>query len=362
MPLMIGIAIFLAVLALLCSYFKSRAEGNGGQSTVHVAANEVEIISQAKRSSDTKAEGREEEEGQQIDNDKDNEERHDQLEGTGRKSNQIISGSVTAAAIVGSAGDRSVMPTGAGGNNIWPSSSASAMPVQLLGAGQNQNIMPFANPVGLQGAGVSPYTSVQGTTLLPHGAPSWQKNTTFVQSTSTSAEQKPGAKAFLSDTSGPNLQPKPASSSSSDNNLFKSCQQQVNLWQYIVVNANSVQRGALLGRGAYAEVYNGHALGTECAIKLYRSTASMEQRKEAMREIRLGASLDHPCTLRVLGWVQNPLQTITELCCGDLKAFYLDKIEKMQYSEIDALRLLRVGQKCCHDFSLVHDVVFSSPN
>ena len=90
-------------------------------------------------------------------------------------------------------------------------------------------------------------------------------------------------------------------------------------------------------------MYKGQALGTECAIKVYRSTASEKQLKEAMHEIRLGASLDHPCTLRILGWVQKPLQMITELCCGDLKAFYLDEIEALQYSEFEALRLLRVG-------------------
>ena len=64
-----------------------------------------------------------------------------------------------------------------------------------------------------------------------------------------------------------------------------------------------------------------------------------------MREIKLGASLDHPCTLRLLGWVREPLQTISELCCGDLKAFYLDKIEVLKYTELQALRLLKVGLK-----------------
>ena len=108
-----------------------------------------------------------------------------------------------------------------------------------------------------------------------------------------------------------------------------------------------VQRGErCLGTGAYAEVYEGRALalGTVCAIKLYRSTASAEQRREAMREIELGASLDHPCTIRILGWVQNPLQIIMELCCGDLKSFYSNKIEMLQHSEMEALRLLKVGQ------------------
>ena len=42
-------------------------------------------------------------------------------------------------------------------------------------------------------------------------------------------------------------------------------------------------------------------------------------------------------------WVRNPLQTITELCCGDLKDFYQDKIEGVKYTESEALRLLKVG-------------------
>ena len=138
--------------------------------------------------------------------------------------------------------------------------------------------------------------------------------------------------------------------SSSQSDVFKSCQDQVNFWHYMTIEIKDLRRGALLGRGAYAEVYKGQALGTECAIKVYRSTASEKQLKEAMHEIRLGASLDHPCTLRILGWVQNPLQMITELCCGDLKAFYSDKIEGFQYSEFDALRLLRVSLSLIFNF------------
>ena len=38
-----------------------------------------------------------------------------------------------------------------------------------------------------------------------------------------------------------------------------------------------------------------------------------------------------------------PLQTITELCDGDLTAFYQDKINDMLYFEWWALRLLRVS-------------------
>ena len=76
-----------------------------------------------------------------------------------------------------------------------------------------------------------------------------------------------------------------------------------------------------------------------------------------MREIQLGASLDHPCTLRLLGWVRSPLQTITELCRGDLKAFYNDKLDGIQFSEATALRLLwesASGLLYLHTVGIIH--------
>ena len=124
---------------------------------------------------------------------------------------------------------------------------------------------------------------------------------------------------------------------------FRSCQARVNLWDFMVFDNSCVERIELLGQGAYAEVYDGKVRGLKCAIKLYRRTASEKQLKEAMGEIRLMASLEHPCTLRLIGWVRQPLQTITELCLGDLKDFYKDEIEGLQYSEFRALMLLRVG-------------------
>ena len=125
--------------------------------------------------------------------------------------------------------------------------------------------------------------------------------------------------------------------------MFKSCQARINLWDLLLIDNSYVERRELLGRGAYAEVYEGQVRGLKCAIKLYRSTASQKQLKEAKREIMLMASLEHPCTLRLVGWVKQPLQTITELCLGDLKDFYKDKIEGLLYSEFRALVLLRVG-------------------
>ena len=124
--------------------------------------------------------------------------------------------------------------------------------------------------------------------------------------------------------------------------LFRSCQARINIWNLILIDNSYVVKEKRLGQGAYAEVYEGRVRDRKCAIKLYRRTASQEHLKEAMREIRLAASLDHPCTLRLIGWVRQPLQTITELCLGDLKDFYNDKIEGLHYSEVRALMLLRV--------------------
>ena len=135
-----------------------------------------------------------------------------------------------------------------------------------------------------------------------------------------------------------------AATTSFGSTLFKTTQAKIGLWKQMEISAADVQRSMRLGQGAYAEVYRGRARGMECAIKMYRVTASAKQKGEAMREIRLGASLDHPNTLRLLGWVRKPLQTITELCCGDLKAFYENKIEVLQYDELQAVRLLKVGK------------------
>ena len=148
---------------------------------------------------------------------------------------------------------------------------------------------------------------------------------------------------YATSLSGPGVSSLASATSFDGSRKFQSCQARIGLWKQMEMNPRSIKRGALLGQGAYAEVYKGQASDVECAIKVYRKTASAKHLEEARREIKLAASLDHPCTLRVLGWTRQPLQTITELCCGDLKAFYLDKIEAMKYSEWQALRLLKVG-------------------
>ena len=61
------------------------------------------------------------------------------------------------------------------------------------------------------------------------------------------------------------------------------------MWKHIEVAAASVKIGASLGRGGYAEVFEGRAFnGAACAVKVYSNMASAKQLKGAMREIKLG--------------------------------------------------------------------------
>ena len=125
---------------------------------------------------------------------------------------------------------------------------------------------------------------------------------------------------------------------------FKSCQAQMNLWQrMLIVDPSCIQRGPPLAINIVTEVYKGRVSGFECTIKLYRKTASAKELEDAMFEIRLVTSLDHPCTLRILGWTRDPLQVLTEPWLGDLSQFYTNKIQSFPYNELKALQLLRVG-------------------
>ena len=125
--------------------------------------------------------------------------------------------------------------------------------------------------------------------------------------------------------------------------IFNSCQAKMRVWTRMEIIGERIERMEVLGQGSYAEVCKGRALGIDCAVKVYRTTSSEKQREDAMREIRVMASLDHPCTLRLVGWTHSPLQMITELCSGDLEKFYTDKIEALPYTESQALHVFRVG-------------------
>ena len=120
-------------------------------------------------------------------------------------------------------------------------------------------------------------------------------------------------------------------------------QSKMSVWLRMEIAPEAVETTKLLGRGSYAKVFRGRALGMDCAVKMYYRNTTQAQPNLPVKEIQLMASLDHPCTVRLLYWVRNPLQMITELCRGDLTAFYQSKIEGCEYTEVEALRLLKVG-------------------
>ena len=72
----------------------------------------------------------------------------------------------------------------------------------------------------------------------------------------------------------------PSSTGTFSLSTYRTCQAQISLWQQIEIRRGKVERVELLGQGAYAEVYKGRALEVECAIKLYRNTASAKHREE----------------------------------------------------------------------------------
>ncbi len=190
-------------------------------------------------------------------------------------------------------------------------------------------------------------TTTSGTNFVPgvYGMPPYQasyqqqlsgptvwRNGAFGSSVNTEMQNMP--------TSGANFVP---GGHGTQSNLYHTCQAQISLWHQIEIKGARIEKFDRLGQGAYAEVHRGRVNNIECAIKIYRNTATQEQRQAAMREIEIAASLNHPCTLRIMGWTRSPLQTMTELCLGDLKAFYNDKIDELLYCELEALRLLKVG-------------------
>ena len=102
-----------------------------------------------------------------------------------------------------------------------------------------------------------------------------------------------------------------------------------------------IKRGELLGQGSYAGVYRGFMGNVQCAIKVYKSMQAAQ--RDGQDEIKLMSSLDHPCVLRLIGWVHRPLAMLVELAVGDLIKFYKNGIKNLQYSEWQALVLLKVG-------------------
>ena len=311
----------LAVGAIAYAHVSSHGEQDADGAAVHVAGDDKEERDSKEKSND-QAEAFEDKAKTTTKDVK----REKTKGGGARLAQQVLPMSKASAAVSGlgfaSAGLEQALPSTLGADLLFPpNATASAY---------SQSNAQMSNPFAGSGA----LFSDAGTTVVP-----WSSGeaTSLEPSASGAALIDGAGKGFASSTLIGGMQA----------NIYRSCQSKIGLWMQIEIKDGSVKRSARIGHGAYAEVYKGQALGTDCAIKLYRTTASAKQREEAMREIRLSSSLDHPCTLRLLGWVRKPLQTITELCSGDLKAFYKDGLETLQYTELDALRLLKVCAWAC---------------
>ena len=91
-------------------------------------------------------------------------------------------------------------------------------------------------------------------------------------------------------------------------NPFYLLQHQMIGWNALVLGGGEVQRGKEIGNGAGGKVYQGRLRGNvPCAIKQFKVWNESTFDK-AMREIKFLSCLDHPCTVRLLGWIREPLQ------------------------------------------------------
>ena len=386
---MIGcLAVVLFILALACVYF-SRKERDGDRSTVHVAENALAEDSQDNQQDEPKNRSKEEtsKEGNNNKNNKNKNRKKRGEEANARSTNKAKqidvlkpkANQVVLAAAVPTNGNVSSIPeisTARTGISFQGFPALAGSGFSQVQAVTNNAMLPVNQefPVDLTGDNrYAPMHNVQrvasGNASSP-GIPGISTAQTGISSQGFPAPAGFGfsqvqavtnnamlplnqelpvnltgdnryAPKYNVQSSGPGVSQ--SLSAATGGGLFRSSQARVNLWNFMVIDNSSVERGKRLGQGAYAEVYEGKVRGLKCAIKLYRSTASQKQLNEAMREIKLAASLEHPCTLRLIGWVRQPLQTITELCLGDLKDFYKDKIEGLHYSEVRALMLLRVS-------------------
>ena len=91
--------------------------------------------------------------------------------------------------------------------------------------------------------------------------------------------------------------------------FFNSCQAQMSAWAVLELGPADVQRGKLLGEGASGKVYAGRMTNVEAGVAIKAFKVFNEDRfNSAMQEIKLMSSLEHPCTVRMLGWTRTPFQ------------------------------------------------------
>ena len=296
--------ILFAVLALAYAYFNSRKKRND-HSTVHVADNAVLEDSQGNHQGEINAELN--------------------ITNMAKRMETIPAAAASdAAAFTSAAGSAATVSSGNASRTVFRNQGANVFtgyqPEPLIGIGYSNIVTNGAATQNNQGR---QFTSAAVTFAGYQAAHSKGHGLNGIPMILTAPQEQYNA------VHGPTA--------------FRSCQAQVNLWQRMeIINLNLIQRGSQLDQGVFTELYKGRLNGSDCIIKLYRNTASTKELQEAMREIRLTASLDHPCTLRLLGWTSRPPQMLTEPWLGNLSDFFLGKIQQVSFSERRALRLLRV--------------------
>ena len=84
-----------------------------------------------------------------------------------------------------------------------------------------------------------------------------------------------------------NLQPAPVNPI--NQGQFPTPQARIEVWRSLEINSSMIQKGSLLGKGSYAEVFEGVYHGmhgkVKCAVKVYRQM--QKARNEAMEEIKI---------------------------------------------------------------------------
>ncbi|TNJ28547.1 Kinase, NEK [Giardia muris] len=104
-------------------------------------------------------------------------------------------------------------------------------------------------------------------------------------------------------------------------------------------NLSEYHLTAVLGRGAFGDVYAGHGNGRNVAVKVVSlGRHNDEERRLLRREAEIFPSLDHPNILRCLGTGEDSIEDtfvlVAELCCGDLRE-EMDRRKKAGHSYTD---------------------------
>ncbi|TNJ30475.1 Kinase, NEK [Giardia muris] len=120
---------------------------------------------------------------------------------------------------------------------------------------------------------------------------------------------------------------------------------------------------AVLGRGAFGDVYAAHKGGRNVAIKVVSLGGyNVEGRELLRREVEILPSLDHPNIIRCIRGEENDLDStyvlVMDLCCGDLREeMSRRKKANSSYSDQEVWKTIRevaAALAYLHEKRLVH--------